>query len=305
MVYVGILEFSYRGMLMSHMSSPDIEELHKMADTIGVSRKWFQNDKQHPHYDICKSKKQKAIRAGAVEVSDKELIKQCYQSIIHPSNQPGRPYAHIMANPSIYAENNGVNIPKLEDGTYVGRCYQMVEIGTVTETFPGKKPKEMKKVRLAFELPDETYEYEKDGETVTRVRTVSKEFTLSMFESAGLRKFLTAWRGKDFTPEEAKKFDITVLVGVPCLLTIATNDKGYAEIKGAAKLMKGQKAPAQVNPSSVLAYSAWDEQLFLSLPKYVQDKIVTSREYAALKVPIPAAPEPAPILGDGDDDLPF
>lgn len=84
MVYIGKLEFPYRGMIMSHMASPDLNELHEMADKIGINRKWFQDHKnngksKHPHYDICKSKKQLAIKYGAVEVSDRELIRQCYR----------------------------------------------------------------------------------------------------------------------------------------------------------------------------------------------------------------------------------
>lgn len=83
MVYVGILEFGFGRMKMSHMSSPDIEELHRMADAIGINRKWFQDDKHklHPHYDVCKSKKQLAITLGAIEVSDKELVRQCYPAL--------------------------------------------------------------------------------------------------------------------------------------------------------------------------------------------------------------------------------
>lgn len=77
-VYVGKLEFPYGRMLMSHMASPDLEELHKMAEAIGIKRKWFQDHEKHPHYDISKGKKQIAILMGAEEVSDKELIQKCY-----------------------------------------------------------------------------------------------------------------------------------------------------------------------------------------------------------------------------------
>lgn len=77
-VYVGKREYPYGRMLMSHMASADIESLHKMADAIGVNRKWFQNKKNHPHYDVSKGMKQKAVELGAVEVSDKEIIRKCY-----------------------------------------------------------------------------------------------------------------------------------------------------------------------------------------------------------------------------------
>ena len=78
MVYVGTIEYRFRNMIMFHMASPDVEELHKMADSIGIKRKWFQGKEPHPHYDICKSKKQLAMKLGAVEINDRELIKLCF-----------------------------------------------------------------------------------------------------------------------------------------------------------------------------------------------------------------------------------
>jgi len=77
-VYVGKREYPFGRMIMSHMASPDLDSLHKMADAIGVKRKWFQDKKSHPHYDICKQMKRKAIELGAIEVSDKDLIRKCY-----------------------------------------------------------------------------------------------------------------------------------------------------------------------------------------------------------------------------------
>lgn len=68
-VYVDSMFASYRGMLMSHMIADTEEELHAMADRIGVARKWFQGD----HYDICKSKRKLAIEYGAVTLSRRDL----------------------------------------------------------------------------------------------------------------------------------------------------------------------------------------------------------------------------------------
>jgi hypothetical protein len=82
-VYVGTLEYPFSGMIMSHLASPNLEELHKMVDAIGVPRKHFQDDEKHlhPHYDICKSKKALAIKLGAVEIDDRELIERCYPQL--------------------------------------------------------------------------------------------------------------------------------------------------------------------------------------------------------------------------------
>ena len=74
MVYVGTREYGYRRMIMSHMAADTLDELHKMAISLGISTKYFQNKEGKPHYDICKEKKQLAIKLGAKLVNDRELI---------------------------------------------------------------------------------------------------------------------------------------------------------------------------------------------------------------------------------------
>ena len=59
----------YRRMKMSHMIADTEEELHQMADKIGVARRWYQGD----HYDICMSKRALAVQFGAKEIPIREL----------------------------------------------------------------------------------------------------------------------------------------------------------------------------------------------------------------------------------------
>lgn len=75
MVYIGRREYPYKRMIMSHMVADTIEELHRMADKIGIDRKHFQNKKGKPHYDVCKEKKKQALSLGAMEVDDREIIR--------------------------------------------------------------------------------------------------------------------------------------------------------------------------------------------------------------------------------------
>ena len=55
-----------------HMLTTDIDELHKMADLIGLKKAWFQ-DKSFPHYDVTRSKRSLAVGLGAVEIELGEL----------------------------------------------------------------------------------------------------------------------------------------------------------------------------------------------------------------------------------------
>ncbi len=55
------------------MTADTTEELLTMADKIGVARKWIQNKNTwSEHFDICKSKKEKAIKFGAKSISLRE-----------------------------------------------------------------------------------------------------------------------------------------------------------------------------------------------------------------------------------------
>lgn len=49
-----------------HMFADTLDELHAMADKIGMKRSWFQ-DKRMPHYDLVASKRKLAVEYGAVD----------------------------------------------------------------------------------------------------------------------------------------------------------------------------------------------------------------------------------------------
>lgn len=59
---------------MCHMVADSREELLEMVDKIGISRKHIQNKGTYrEHFDICKSKRELAVKNGAVEISYKEM----------------------------------------------------------------------------------------------------------------------------------------------------------------------------------------------------------------------------------------
>lgn len=76
-VYVDRSLYKFGNMIMCHMFSESLEDLHTMAKKIGVQRKHFQNKPGFPHYDICKSKRKLAVKHGAIE-ADKEVLKRFF-----------------------------------------------------------------------------------------------------------------------------------------------------------------------------------------------------------------------------------
>ena len=96
-------------------------------------------------------------------------------------------------NMSIIAQqtNNGGGGQTVPAGTHVARCYQIIHIGTILDTFQGEE-KLVNKVRLVFELPLETADFGKGEQPFS----IGRDFTLSMHEKSGLRAFVQGWLGK-------------------------------------------------------------------------------------------------------------
>ena len=206
---------------------------------------------------------------------------------------------------SINATNTSTQRELIPAGNYIARCYQMLHIGTVMEEYMGEK-KPMNKVRIGWELPTELKVFsEEKGE---QPFVISQEYTLSMGEKANLRKMLASWRGKDFTEEQAKCFDITNLIGVPCMVNIIhklskDGSKTYQTISSVTPLPKGINCPEQINKTAILQYDDFDDVLFNSLPDFIKDKVKLSAEYNEMINPNSAQGHEG--KDETDDDLPF
>lgn len=207
----------------------------------------------------------------------------------------------------ITATNNGTVRELIPAGNYIARCYQMIEIGTVTE-FVINKSVTLKKVRIGWELPTELKVF--DPAKGEQPLAISKEYTLSMNEKSNLRKDLKSWRGRDFTEEEARAFDITKLLGAPCMLNIIHKNsmsdptRVYDQIAGITAVPKGITVPKAINKPFVLSYDEFDEVKFNSLPDFIKLKMQSSAEFQALKNPAEKTFD-ANEITEPIDDLPF
>ena len=65
--YVGTPRSRFR---WCHMIADTADELHAMADRLGLRREWFQGD----HYDIVPAKRTQAIKLGALPTPRREFV---------------------------------------------------------------------------------------------------------------------------------------------------------------------------------------------------------------------------------------
>ena len=174
---------------------------------------------------------------------------------------------------AIMASAKGNSFEPISEGVHIGVCSGIIDIGDQGSEIYSKSSR---KVMLTWELPDETVKI--DGED--KPRYISKEYTLSLSEKAVLRQHLEAWRGKKFTDEELKGFDLRKVLGVGCQIQVIHNDRGYANIASIMSLPKGMPSP---KPSGEMIYFDLTEPGCLTqmdkLPGWIADKIKKSATY--------------------------
>jgi hypothetical protein len=214
----------------------------------------------------------------------------------------------------IAKDTGGGNFKKVPQGVYIGRCYSLIDLGTQIST--GQHAGKLRhKIRVAWELFGE----DEAGDPLTITidgkdmpMTISKSYTVSLHENAGLRKDLAAWRGKDFTEEEAKAFDVSKLLGAYCMVNCThseTNGKTYVNVTGLTPIpgaLKNSK-PEPVHALVVFDLDSPDMEVFNSFHEKLQEAIKKSPEWAKVKKPTAAAHGAAPSSGfdDMDSDIPF
>ena len=180
---------------------------------------------------------------------------------------------------SLIASTTNEDFELTPSGTMVGICYRVIDIGTQQSEYQGQV-KRAKKITLSWELPDEKMA---DG---TRIFSIHKRYTLSLHEKATLRLDLESWRGVPFTDDELKGFDISKLLGKPCMLGIVHETRGgktFANISSILKMPKGMPVPESVNTPIQFDLSNFDQAVYDSFSESLKATIAKSPEYQELK----------------------
>jgi len=169
-------------------------------------------------------------------------------------------------------------------GTILARCYRFIVLGTSIDPTFGK---EQTKIMFGFEFPTKKKVWKEGEPAKSLVKDI--EFTATLGEKSNLRAFIESWRGKPFTKEELRSFDIASLIGQTGIANII-HDQGkkdptkmYDKIKSIIPLMEGQECPEQIMPSFEFNFTdKYSETTLEDMPDFLKNKIKESNEYKAI-----------------------
>jgi hypothetical protein len=196
----------------------------------------------------------------------------------------------------------GKDFDPVPEGSHLAVCDMFVDLGMQDSHFGVKH-----KIYLRWQIPALRLSYEKDGEKIEGPMSIGAQYTLSLSEKSNLRPMLQSWRGKAFTPEELKKFDVASVLGAPCMITVTHQPKQdggvYANVGAVAKLPAGIPAPKL--EGDALIYDADNLSTFEKLRPWLQEKV--KAQIVQAEAEQRGAEQPAYNMADEllDDDVPF
>lgn len=216
-------------------------------------------------------------------------------------------------------DNDKGSFEPIPEGQHLGVCVGIIDLGTQHNH---KFNKYERKCLISFELPEVRIEIEEDGETRDVPRFISRRFTLSLGRNSHLRKFLRTWRGKDFTPEELKGFEMKTLLGVPAVVQVMQEEgkdgKVYSNIDSVRYPMKGTETPDAENEETYFSFEEVGslrevDDALDNMPEWIQNLVQKSVEYSDLAkanqetmgMPSFSPVEGVPDMLEPDDNIPF
>ena len=212
----------------------------------------------------------------------------------------------LVAKESGGSANTFFNVPS---GMHLARCYRVIDLGTQRSEYLGQI-KHLPKVMLQFEVFGES----DDGVPLITPKgeplSVTKNFTLSLSEKATLRKDLQTWRGREFTADELRGFELKNILGAWAMLSIVkavgNNGKDYSNIQAILTVppqIKKAGLPQGHNPLVIFSIDEPDMAVFETFRDGLKEKIMGSPEWQDKHGK--ASSKPSSGFDDMDSDIPF
>lgn len=218
---------------------------------------------------------------------------------------------------SLIVESSGGSFKPVPAGMHLARCYRIIDLGTQKSEYEGKV-NFLHKVKFVWEVHGE----EEDGTPLVTDKgepmIITKDYTLSWGEKANLRKDLVSWRGRPFTEEEQRRFDLKQVLDKWCMLNVTHKPKKdgngvYANVVAVNPVPAAIKSsiPDGFNKVGMFTLNSPDMEMFDTFSDYLKKTIMASPEWQSmLKADKQLAEQGIKKPSDGgfddmDDDLPF
>lgn len=204
---------------------------------------------------------------------------------------------------------NSNNIEPIPVGMHAANCIAVIDLGTHESEWKGET-KNKREVIILWEIPSERINYEKDGKEQNLPRVINKRYTASIGDKSNLGADLRNWRGRAFTAEEQKCFELQNILGAPCLLNIChreSNGNTFANVSSVSPLMKGQAAPEKESEHVHFSFEDYDDPndpLPSGIPEWIQTIIKESAEYKAMAEMADIKPSDDSIRSEDVPDVP-
>ena len=207
---------------------------------------------------------------------------------------------------SFFVEDKSGSFERCPPGLHLARCYRIVDLGTQRSEYKGQV-KFLHKIMIGWEIhgtrEDGTALSMRDG----RPFGIFKNYTMSWSDKANLRLDLQSWRGKPFTQEEMRRFDLSNILGAWCMLNIierpGTDGRDYTNVNGITPVPSviKQNLPQGVNKNEIFNLETPDLAIFDTFSDKLKEKIKSSPEWQKFEG---SAPE-VPMTDEDGDAIPF
>jgi len=206
--------------------------------------------------------------------------------------------------------SNSKDFVQVPPGIHLARLYRVIDLGTQKSEYKGVV-KHLHKAMFQFEIHSEDENGNPTKTNEGKPLSLSKTYTLSTAEMSSLRKDLESWRGKPFTPDEVKTFEIKNVLGVWGMLSVVisqgqngNNYTNIATIMPVLPTIKKAGLPEGVNELKIFDINEADMELFESFSDKLKEKIRMSPEWERLHGKVASGANSADFE-DMENDLPF
>lgn len=191
-----------------------------------------------------------------------------------------------------YTESNtgssSSSFKSVPPGAHLARCYRIIDLGTQrTSSSAGATH------RLEIALQFEVWAEDANGNLLVADDggpvVISKIYPLSLSENSALRKDLTSWRGREFSPVELRGFALKSILGQWAMMVVAPAEGGDGDehssiisISGVPDEISKAGLPPGHHKLAMFTIAEADLDAFATFSKQIRDKIEDSPEWASL-----------------------